>query len=573
MQAEIAKKAQQWLSEEFDADTRQQVQDLINNDPGGLEDAFYKDLEFGTGGLRGIMGVGTNRINIYTIGKATQGLANYVKNSYSSSTHLKAAIAFDSRNNSPLFARRTAEVLAANGFTVYLFDELRPTPELSFAVRHLECHCGIVITASHNPKEYNGYKVYWNDGAQLVSPHDQNVIAEVQKIDTNAAVLTNFEPDNIKIIGAELDAAYLASIESIVLGSEHAGEVSIVFTSIHGTGIQSVPPALKQLGFSKTTIVEAQQKPDGNFPTVISPNPEEAAALALALEKAEEIGADLVMGTDPDADRVGIAVRNLKGELVLLNGNQIGSLIVYYMLHQSKAKNRLKGNEFVAKTIVTSDLIQDIATSFDVPCHSTLTGFKYIAGLIRELEGKAQFIAGGEESYGYLIGDAVRDKDAVISSVVIAEIAAWAKGENSSFFEKMLDLYLKYGFYKEHLISITKKGKAGAELIQRMMTGFRSEPPSQLGGRKVVQISDYQAGFTKDIATGQNSPIDLPASNVLQFLLEGGSKVTARPSGTEPKIKFYISVKGILDSIENYEQVAAELDEQIAAISKDLQGA
>ena len=566
MDTAILEKAKTWLQPEFDAETRQHVQDLIDSESKELTDAFYKDLEFGTGGLRGIMGPGSNRINRYTIGMATQGLVNYIKSTFSNRPEIKVAIAHDSRNNSDLFAKITADVFSANGIKVYLFEALRPTPELSFAIRHLNCQSGIVITASHNPKEYNGYKVYWQDGGQLVPPHDKAIIAEVRKITSPTQVNWEADPNSIHRVGKAIDQAYLDKLTSLTFASGNS-DLKVVYTSIHGTGITLIPEAFERLGYRNFSFVEEQATPDGNFPTVHSPNPEESAALDLALKQAEESGADLVLGTDPDTDRVGLAVRDQDGKLVLINGNQAGSMLVHYLLTRWKEEGKLEGKEFVAKTVVTTELIRDIANDFGVECHDTLTGFKYIADLINRFEGEKQFIGGGEESYGYLAGDFVRDKDAVISSVLLAEVADHAKQSGSSFFDQMLDLYLKYGFYKEKLISITKKGKEGAEAIQAMMKGFRENPPQSIAGTTVSRIADYQTSNEKELSTGVEKPIDLPSSNVIQFFLEDGSKITARPSGTEPKIKFYFSIKGQLDSKANYgpanEQMEARLEEMV----------
>ncbi len=563
----IQQKADAWLEGKYDAETKSRINYLIENEPNELIDSFYTDLEFGTGGLRGIMGVGTNRMNIYTVSMATQGLCNYLKIVFPDE-QIKVAVAYDSRNNSPLFAKTTAEVFSANGIFVYLFSELRPTPELSFAVRHLHCKSGIVITASHNPKEYNGYKAYWDDGAQLIPPHDENVIEEVRKITNINDVKRTRVEENIQLIGKEIDAIYLDKLKSLSFAkyySKKPSDLKIVYTSLHGSGITLVPQAFKDFGFNDVTIVEEQAITNGNFPTVKSPNPEEAEALTLALNKAREIDADIVLATDPDADRVGIAVKNLNNEFVLLNGNQTGSVLIYYLLYQWKQNGKIQGKEFVAKTIVTTDLIEDICKKFDVECYSVLTGFKYIAELIRELEGSKKFIAGGEESYGYLIDDFVRDKDAVMSTVMIAEAAAWAKDQGSSFYDQLLNLYLEFGYYKESLISITKNGKSGAEEITAMMDNFRKHPPKMINDVQVITFMDYEHQKSKDMISGLVSHIDLPKSNVLQFVLKDGSKITARPSGTEPKIKFYFGVKATLESKEAF----AETDEKLNAKIKN----
>lgn len=571
MDSIVLKKAKKWTTDAFDAETRSEVQNLIDNDETELTESFYKDLEFGTGGLRGIMGVGTNRINVYTVGMATQGLANYLKKSFEG--EMSVAIAHDSRNNSPLFARKTAEVFAANGIKAYLFNGLRPTPELSFAIRHLGCKSGVVITASHNPKEYNGYKAYWEDGGQLVAPHDKNVITEVQAIAGPQEVKWNAPDSMIEVIGEDMDQAYIAGLKSLCLSPEAVAaqsDLKIVFTSLHGTGGTMVPRCLRELGFTNINTVEEQDQPDGNFPTVVSPNPEEAAALKMALERAEELGADLVMGTDPDADRVGIAVRNTDGKLQLLNGNMTGSLLVYYLIQRWKELDKLNGKQFTAKTIVTSALIKKISEAQHVPCYDVLTGFKYIAELILNLEGKEEFIGGGEESYGYLAGDLVRDKDAVLSCVLIAEMCAWAKNNGKSLYEVLVDIHAEYGFYLEDLISITKKGKTGAEEIARMMEDLRNDPPKTLAGSIVLTLRDFKLGKVTNLADGVRSETGLPASNVLQFETADGTVVTARPSGTEPKIKFYFSVNEKFENKADYEIVRDNLKGKIDAIQSDL---
>lgn len=554
----ILNTAQSWLSEYYDPETREAVQKMIDEQGADLVESFYRNLEFGTGGLRGIMGTGTNRMNKYTVGTATQGLANYLKKALPDEPQLKAAIAFDSRNKSEYFARIAAEVLAANGVKVYLFDSLRPTPELSFAVRTLKCHTGIVITASHNPKEYNGYKVYWSDGGQLVPPHDKNVIAEVLKIKSVADVKFSGNEQNIEIIGEQIDNAYLDTLKSLSLSPEiikKQHDLKIVYTAIHGTGYRLVPEVLKRFGFTNVLTVEDQMKPDGNFPTVISPNPEEKDAMQMALELARKENADIILATDPDADRVGMGVRDDNGKYVLLNGNQSASLLIYYLLTQWKNKGKLTGNEFIAKTIVTSELLKDIADSYQVETFDVLTGFKYIAEVIRENEPEKKFIGGGEESYGYLIGDAVRDKDAVASCAMLCETAAWAREQGLSMYQLLINIYHEYGFYLEELVSITKKGKSGAEEIQQMMEGYRSRPPKEINGIQVIKIKDYLLQKEQNLLKGATKPIDLPKSDVLQFYLEGGSKITVRPSGTEPKIKFYFGVKGDLPDKNKFEEV------------------
>lgn len=574
MEQVILEKAQKWLKSNIDQESKNQIESWINeNKQEELTEAFYKDLEFGTGGLRGIMGVGSNRMNKYTVGMATQGLANYLRKVYPDS-QISVAIAHDSRNNSPFFAETTAAVFSANGIKVYFFQELRPTPELSFAVRELGCQSGIVITASHNPKEYNGYKAYWNDGAQIIAPHDENIIEEVNNIQNINDV--KFDQNNalIEYIGKEIDEKYLNAIANISVSPEAIKarhDLKIVFTPIHGTAITLVPQLLEKIGFTNVHIVEEQAKPDGNFPTVVYPNPEEAEALSLALKKAKELDADLLMGTDPDADRVGTAVKNNNGEWQLLNGNQTGSLLIYYMLEAWKQRNKLNGNQYIVKTIVTTDLINRIAEHYKVDAYDTLTGFKFIAGVIRELEGKKEFIAGGEESYGYLISDFVRDKDAISSCAFIAEMAAFAKNQGKSVYEMLLEMYVKFGFYKEKLISVTKKGKKGAEEIEHMMAELRSNPPKQIGGSRLVKLVDYEHGTSLNLDEGREEKIDFPKSNVLQFFTEDGSKISARPSGTEPKIKFYISVNTKLSSAAGFEQKDKELDEKISQIVNDMQ--
>lgn len=565
----IVEKAKLWLGESYDQQTRDAVKNMLENDPAELVECFYRDLEFGTGGLRGIMGPGTNRMNKYTVGAATQGLANYLLKSFSGLQEISVAIACDSRNNSQFFARITAEVMAANGIKVFLFDSLRPTPELSFAVRHLGCQGGVMVTASHNPKEYNGYKVYWNDGGQLVPPHDKNVITEVQKISSVNEIKFTGNQDKIVTIGNEVDEVYLNNLAGLSLSPEviaRQKDLKIVYSPIHGTGYKLVPEVLKRFGFVNVLSVEEQSVPDGNFTTVHSPNPEEKAAMHLALELAKKTDADLIMATDPDADRVGIGVKDLNGDFVLLNGNQAASLLIYYLIKKWKTNGKLQGKEFIAKTIVTSELLKDIAESHSVESFDVLTGFKYIAEIIRKYEGEKTFIGGGEESYGYLVGDFVRDKDAVASCAMLAETAAWAKDQGMSMFEMLVNIYHEYGFYLEDLISITKKGKSGAEEIQKMMENYRTTPPKEINGIKVVKVKDYKSGKETDLITGGQKDIDLPKSDVLQFFLEGGSKITVRPSGTEPKIKFYFGVKGKLENKADFEKVNSLMREELNAM-------
>ncbi len=566
------RKAQEWLDGAYDEETKASIRNMMENDQQELIESFYKDLEFGTGGLRGIMGAGSNRMNKYTVGAATQGFANYLRKNFPGMEQLKVAIAYDSRNNSKYFAQVTADVFSANGIKVYLFDDLRPTPELSFAIRHFKCQGGIVITASHNPKEYNGYKAYWDDGGQLISPHDKNVIKEVQQITDISSVKFESNPSLIELIGDEVDRVYLEHIKSLSLSPDviqRQRELKIVYTPIHGTGAKLVPQALKSFGFDSVHVVEEQAVADGNFPTVISPNPEEPAALEMALRKADKIGADLVMATDPDADRVGIAVRK-DGKLVLLNGNQAATLLIYYLLEKWHENGKLLGKEYIVKTIVTTELLVDIAHKYRVEYFDVLTGFKYIADIIKELEGKKQFIGGGEESYGYLVGDFVRDKDAVSSCAMLAEVAAWASDKGMGMYDLLKQIYSEFGFYKEKLISVVRKGKAGAEEIQQMMDNFRNKTPEQFNGSKVVVVKDYQSGKEKNLLTGEEKDILLPRSNVLQFFTEDGSKISVRPSGTEPKIKFYFGVKAPFGRSDDFEKTAEELDGKIDAIISDL---
>lgn len=569
----ILQRASAWLQAPYDPETIDQVQSMIDSGQvTELTDAFYKDLEFGTGGLRGIMGAGTNRMNKYTIGRATQGLSNYLKKTYPGQ-QIKVAIAYDSRNNSPEFAHVVASVFSGNGFIVHLFDELRPTPQLSFAVRHLGCQSGVMLTASHNPKEYSGYKAYWNDGGQLVAPHDKNVITEVNAIESLDQVRFEAIEDNIKRVGADMDEAYLSAIAGLTIRPEAVKaqhDLNIVFSSIHGTGITLVPPALERWGFTHVHAVESQAQPDGNFPTVVYPNPEEEEAMSIAMGEGRRQQADIVMATDPDADRVGVAVKNDKGEYQLLNGNQIGSLLVHYVLSSYAELGKFKENDYIVKTIVTTQLIADVAAKYDIPCLDVLTGFKFIGEIMTNNQGKGRYIVGGEESYGYLVGELVRDKDAVVSCAFIAEAAAYYKGQGKTLFDVLLELYLQYGYYKEKLISLTKKGKAGAEEIKAMMAGLRANPPKTLGGIAVARIKDYEKSVSFDPSTGQQEPIDLPKSDVLQFITVDGDIISARPSGTEPKIKFYCSVKQPLARVEDFEQVSAELDEKVQRIMADI---
>lgn len=569
---EIRRRAEAWLAPEFNEDIRREVREMLEKDEKKLIDAFYQDLEFGTGGLRGIMGAGTNRMNIYTLGMATQGLSNYIIKQCGTNG-ISVAIAHDCRNNSRLFAESAAEIFTANGFRVYLFESLRPTPELSFAIRHYKCQSGVVITASHNPPEYNGYKAYWNDGGQVISPHDEGIIEEVRSIKSISEIKFRGRKELIEIIGKETDDLFLKEVRKMCLNPEiikKFSDIGIVYTPIHGTGWKLVPEALKLFGFKNIISVAEQNTPDGNFPTVKSPNPEEAGALKMAIEKAIATNADLVMATDPDADRLGIACRNKKGDFILLNGNQTCVLLVYYIITQYRELKKIKGNEYIIKTIVTTDLMDRIAGRNNIECFNVLTGFKFFAGLIRELEGKKKYIGGGEESYGFLPGEYVRDKDSVASCALVAEIAAWAKSRNKTLYDLLIDIYLEYGLYKEKLINIVRKGAEGAGEIKAMMKGFRDNPPSLINNSKVVKINDYENLVSTDCITGKNTAIDLTRSDVLQFFLEDGSKISVRPSGTEPKIKFYFSVNTKLASVDRYEETERILDQRIQGIINDM---
>lgn len=564
----------EWLNGNYDQQTKTEIQQLIDKEAATeLTDAFYRNLEFGTGGLRGIMGAGSNRINKYTIGTATQGLSNYLLNKYPGE-QIKVAIAHDSRNNSDYFAGIAADVFSANGIHVYFFKALRPTPELSFAIRELGCRSGVMLTASHNPKEYNGYKAYGADGGQFTSPDDQLVMDEVARIKNIDEVKFTRVEESVELIGEDIDQLYLDKITALSVSPEAIArqkELKIVYSPIHGTGITLVPQALSQFGFTNLSLVEEQSTPDGNFPTVVYPNPEEKEALTLALKKAREIDADLVLATDPDADRVGIAVKNNDGEFVLLNGNQTGSLLINYLLTAWQEKGKLNGDQYIVKTIVTSNLIEAIAKAKNVTYYNTLTGFKYIGQLITSLQGKKTFIGGGEESYGYLIGELVRDKDAIISCAFIAEMTAFYKDKGSSLYNALLDMYVEYGLYKEELVSLTKKGKTGAEEIKAMMEKFRNNPPVTLGGSKVSLLKDYELGVETDLTTGEKTKLDFPKSDVLQFITEDGSIVSARPSGTEPKIKFYCSVNAPLADKAGFKEADTALGNKIKALMEDLQ--
>ncbi len=571
LDAAAEKNIKTWLRGKYDQDTKEQLQQLIDSgNSTQLTDSFYKNLEFGTGGMRGELGIGSNRMNKYTVGAATQGLANYL-NKVFAGENIKVAIAYDSRNFSPEFGQIAADILSANGITVYLYKALRPTPQLSFTVRELGCHSGIVITASHNPREYNGYKVYWNDGSQVVAPHDKNIVAEVNAITNVKDIKFKGVKKRIKSIGEALDKKYLKAVKSI----KKQKDLKIVFSPIHGTGITMVPPALAQLGFENVTVVESQATPDGNFPTVIYPNPEEKEAMSQALALAKKIDADLVIATDPDSDRVGMGIKNPAGDWELLNGNQAASLIIYYLLKAWKKAGKLSGKEFVCKTIVTTDLIDAMAEKAGVKCYNTLTGFKYIAQVIREKEGQETFIGGGEESYGYLIGDKVRDKDAIASCAMIAELTAYAKQKGISLFDFLSEMYKQFGFYYEGLVSVTKKGKSGAEEIQQMMADFRANPPKSIAGSKVIRMDDYKSLQRKDFKTGEtvqipSGELGIESSNVLQFFTADGTKFTCRPSGTEPKIKFYIGVKGKLKNKSEFNSTLESLKAKVEDIVKEL---
>ena len=569
----LKKKAASWTSEPFDSETIAEVKKMIEEEGDNLVESFYKDLEFGTGGLRGIMGPGTNRVNKYTIGMVSQGLANYLRKNFSDRKVISAAIAYDCRNNSKFFAETTAKVFSGAGIKAYIFESLRPTPELSYAIRELGCQSGVVITASHNPKEYNGYKVYWEDGAQVISPFDKEIIDEVGLINDITEIDFVGRPELIEIIGSEMDKKYLKKVHGLSLSPkiiEAEKDLGIVYTPIHGTGVHLVPAALEMFGFRNVYSVPSQDITDGNFPTVHSPNPEEKAALNLAIEKAIEVKADLVMATDPDADRVGIAVRDKGDKFVLLNGNQTGSILIYYLLSKWSEQGKLKGKEFIAKTIVTSSLFTEIASHFSVKTYEVLTGFKYIADLIKRKEGEEVFIGGGEESYGYLAGNFVRDKDAVMSCALIAEAAAWARNQDKGLLDILDDIYVNFGYFKEHLISVVRKGKSGAEEINQMMDKLRSTPPVSLAGSDVVTINDFQSSQSVDMISDLRYDINLPKSNVFQIISQNGSIVTVRPSGTEPKIKFYFSVREKVASKQDLQAAGEKLDKRISLLVKEI---
>jgi phosphoglucomutase len=573
MNQAIHQKIASWLEGNFDTATKEEIRSLQANQPDLLEDAFYRNLEFGTGGLRGLMGVGTNRVNKYTIGMATQGFSNYLLKTYPNAS-ISVVVGHDSRNNSRFLAETTAQVFAANGIKVYLFEALRPTPELSFAIRQLQCKAGVVCTASHNPKEYNGYKAYWNDGGQLVPPHDKNVITEVEAIQSLEEVKWTGGDALIEIIGAEMDASYIAMLKTLSVYPEviaAQSDLKIVYTPIHGTGITLVPKVLEAYGFKNVHVVEEQATPDGNFPTVAYPNPEESETMRIGLEKAKALNADILLGTDPDADRVGIGVKNHKGEWVLMNGNQTAVLAFAYMMEARRAKGIAAPNDMVVTTIVTTEMINEVARQNKVNCYNVLTGFKWIAELVKEKEGKENYIIGGEESFGLMIGDQIRDKDAVSAVALLCEMAAYEKNKGKSLFDKMIELYMQYGFYYEHLISITKKGMNGQQEIAAMMEGYRKQPPTEIAGMKVVTLLDYQLQLSTNLQTGTQTKIALPKSNVLQFVTEDGTKISARPSGTEPKIKFYFSVNSVLPNREAFDEVYAHLQNKINNIIAAMQ--
>ena len=572
MEEIISQRTASWLEGNYDEATKAEIRRMQKENPQELTESFYQTLEFGTGGLRGIMGVGTNRMNRYTVGMATQGFANYLNQQFPGE-NISIAIAHDSRNNSRNFAEIVANIMAANGIKVFLFEALRPTPELSFTIRKLGCNGGVVCTASHNPKEYNGYKAYWNDGGQLVPPHDKNVIREVEKIASVDDVKWEGNKENITIIGKEMDEEYIRMVKSLsvypeVIERQH--DLKIVYTPIHGTGIKLVPEVLQRFGFTNVHIVEEQAEPNGNFPTVVYPNPEEAEAMSIGLKKAKELNADILLGTDPDADRVGIAIKDHKGEWVLMNGNQTAVLAFNYMIEARKAKGIAQPNDMVVKTIVTTDMIDEIARQNDVNCYNVLTGFKWIAELIKEKEATENYVIGGEESYGLMIGSQLRDKDAVSAVALLCEMAAYEKDKGRTLYEKLIDLYVQYGFYKEHLISITRKGMNGQKEIAEMMQQYRNNPPASINGSAVRTMLDYELQQGKNLSNGESWTIRLPKSNVLQFILADGSKISARPSGTEPKIKFYFSVNAPLNSAAEFDKVHEELKERINGIIKDL---
>jgi phosphoglucomutase len=571
---EVRAKAQEWLSETYDAETRKEVRKLLDNpDPTELIDSFYRSLEFGTGGIRGIMGVGTNRINVYTVGAATQGLSNYLKRNFADLPQICVAIGHDCRNNSRLFSESSAKIFAANGIKAYLFEDLRPTPELSFAIRELGCQSGIILTASHNPKEYNGYKAYWDDGSQIVAPHDENIVEEVAKIKPEDIKFDG--PDNlIEIIGEEMDNKFLAEVKKVSISPEIVAkhhDIKIIYTPIHGTGVKLIPAALRAFGFTNIINIPEQDVVSGEFPTVVSPNPEERAAMKMALEKAAEIDADVAMASDPDADRLGVAVKNDKGKYIIINGNQIALLFIYYIITKMKENGALKGNEYIVKTIVTTELIAKIARENNIEYFDVYTGFKFIAEIIRELEGKKKYIGGGEESFGFMPADFVRDKDAVSSCALMAEITAWAIDQGKTLYELLQDIYLEYGFSQEKMKYIVRKGKSGAEEIEQIMNKFRNDPPKELGGSPMEWVKDYETLIAKNLLTGEKVAIKQKiTSNVLQFFTQDGTKISVRPSGTEPKIKFYFEVTGELTSRAGFDAAEEKAEAKIDAIMDEL---
>ncbi|SHE94662.1 phosphoglucomutase [Arenibacter palladensis] len=563
----ILKNAKNWLTDFFDDKTKTEIQKLIDSNTEELKDRFYKNLEFGTGGMRGIMGAGTNRINKYTLGKSTQGLSNYLNQVYKDE-QVKVVIAYDCRHNSDTLARTVAQVFSANGIKVFLFSELRTTPELSFAVKYLNCHAGIVLTASHNPPEYNGYKVYWTDGGQIVPPQDGAIVSEINSLSFED-IKFNADESLIELIDKKVDEAFIeASVKNGNFDAKGKDDFKIVFTSLHGTSITVIPEVLKRAGYKNVTVIEEQAKPDGNFPTVVSPNPEEPEALSMAIKKAEEIGADMVIGTDPDSDRLGVAVRNLEGKMEILNGNQAMIMMTKFLLDQRKKKG-ITGKEFIASTIVSTPMMDSLAKGYGVECKTALTGFKWIAKMIKDFP-EQPFIGGGEESFGFMVGDFVRDKDAVTSTLLACEIGANAKANGSSFYKDLIDCYVDYGFFKEKLISLTKKGMSGAEEIKQMMIDFKDNPVESIDGSKVVVVEDYNTATSKNVITGKVTPIDIPKSNVLIYITEDGTKMAARPSGTEPKIKFYFSINTKLKNAADYKKVDAELEAKIERILKEL---
>ncbi len=571
---QVIAKAQEWLSDTYDKKTRDEVQKLLDDeDPTELIDSFYQNLEFGTGGLRGIMGVGTNRMNIYTVGAATQGLSNYLKKNFEELPEIKVAIGHDCRNNSRLFAETSAGIFAANGIKAYLFEDLRPTPELSFAIRELGCQSGIILTASHNPKEYNGYKAYWDDGSQIVAPHDENIVSEVAKIKPEQ-IKFNGPDELMEIMGDEMDQKFLAEVKKVSISPEvvqRHKEIKIIYTPIHGTGVRIIPAALRAFGFTNIINIPEQDVVSGDFPTVVSPNPEEEAAMEMAIKKAYEVDADVVMASDPDSDRIGVVVKNDKGKYIIVNGNQTALLFIYYIITKMKEAGEMKGNEYVVKTIVTTELIAEIARRNNIEYFDVYTGFKFIAEIIRELEGKKKYIGGGEESFGFMPADFVRDKDAVSSCALMGEIAAWAIDQGKTLYELLQDIYLEYGYSKEKMKYVVRKGRSGAEEIQQIMDNFRSNPPKELGGSPMLWVKDYETLVAKNMITGEEEKIDQKiTSNVLQFFTKDGTKISVRPSGTEPKIKFYFEVAGKLNSRSDYDSAEQKAEGKIEAIMEEL---